>query len=76
MKTTKVVEGKFSVILREEEEGGYSVQCVELPGAISQGDTRKEALENIKEAIHGYLEAFPEETERSKLKKEIVQVSI
>jgi predicted RNase H-like HicB family nuclease len=76
MKTTKVVQGKFSVVLREEEEGGYSVQCVELPGAISQGETRKEALENIREAIQGYLEAFPEERERSQLKKEIVQVSI
>jgi len=59
MKATKVREGKFSVILRREDEGGYSVQCVELPGAISQGETRKEALANIKEAIQGYLEAFP-----------------
>ena len=48
-------------MLREEPEGGYSAQCVELLGAISQGDTRKEALANIKEAIEGYLEAFPEE---------------
>ena len=29
--------GKFTVILREEPEGGYSAQCIELPGAISQG---------------------------------------
>jgi predicted RNase H-like HicB family nuclease len=76
MKTTRVAQGKFNVILREEEEGGYSVQCVELPGAISQGETRKEALENIKEAIQGYLEAFPEEKERLSLKNEIVQISI
>jgi predicted RNase H-like HicB family nuclease len=74
--TTKVAQGKFSVILREEEGGGYSVQCVELPGAISQGETKKEALQNIKEAIQGYLEAFPEEKERLQLKKEVVQVSI
>lgn len=74
--TTKVAQGKFSVILREEQEGGYSVQCVEFPGAISQGETKKEALQNIKEAIQGYLEAFPEEKERLQLKKEVVQVSI
>ncbi len=53
-------EYKESVILREEEEGGYSLQCVELPGCISEGETREEALKNIKEAIIGY---FPEDQE-------------
>ena len=76
MKATNVRGGKFSVILREEDEGGYSVQCVELPGAISQGETRKEALANIKEAIQGYLEAFPDEKRRLQLKKEIVEISV
>ena len=76
MKASKIAQGKFSVILRKEEEGGYSVQCVELPGAISQGETKKEALQNIKEAIQGYLEAFPEERQALNLKKEIVQISI
>jgi predicted RNase H-like HicB family nuclease len=76
MKAAKVSQGKFTVILRKEEEGGYTVQCVELPGAISEGDTKKEALGNIREAIQGYLEAFPEEEERLKLKKEVLQVTI
>jgi len=35
---------KLTVILRKEEEGGYSVQCLELPGAISEGETKKETL--------------------------------
>jgi predicted RNase H-like HicB family nuclease len=39
-----------------EEDGWYVVQCVELPGAISQGRTRQEALANIKEAIELLLE--------------------
>lgn len=52
---------KFTVLLREEPEGGYSAQCLELPGAISEGENRKEALANIKEVIEGYLEAFLEE---------------
>jgi predicted RNase H-like HicB family nuclease len=76
MKAAKVSQGKFTVILRKEEEGGYTVQCIELPGAISEGDTKKEALTNIREAIQGYLEAFPEEEERLKLKKEVLQVTI
>ena len=76
MKVSKVRQGKFSVILREEEEGGYSVQCVELPGAVSQGETKREALANIKEAIQGFLEAFPEEKERLQLKQQVVEISI
>ena len=76
MGKAKISQGKFTVILREEEEGGYSVQCLELPGAISEGDTKEEALKNIREAIQGYLEAFPEEAERLKLKKEVVEVTL
>ena len=67
---------KFTVILREETEGGYSAQCVELPGAISQGDTRKVALANIKEAIEGYLEASPEELYQLKRKRELVEITV
>ena len=75
MKADRVLQEKLTVILRKEE-GGYSVQCVELPGAISEGKTRKEALENIREAIQGYLEAFPEEESRLGLKNEVIQVTI
>jgi len=69
-------KAKFTVVLREEPEDGYSVQCVELPGAISEGDTRKEALANIKEAIEGYLEAFPEELDQLKRKRELVEITV
>jgi len=62
----EVKSRKFTVILREESEGGYSAQCIELPGAISQGENRKQATANIREAIEGYLEAFPEELNRLK----------
>ena len=75
MKATRIPQGKFTVILREEQEGGYSVQCVQLPGATSQGETAKEALDNIKEAVQGYLEAFPEEANRLQLKREVVEVT-
>jgi len=67
---------KFTVLLRKEPEGGYSAQCVELPGAISQGDNRKQALANIKEAIEGYLEAFPEELNQLKRKRELVEITV
>jgi|GEM_PF-2021904 len=42
---------QFKVRLEESEEEGYTAQCLELPAAISEGNTREEALENIKEAI-------------------------
>jgi len=67
---------KLTVILRKEEEGGYSVQCLELPGAISEGETKKETLANIREAIEGYLEAFPEELDQLKQKRELVQITV
>jgi len=76
MNKSKVKQDRFTVILRVEREGGYSVQCLELPGAISEGETKEEALENIRDAIKGYLEAFPEESERLKLKKEVVEITV
>ncbi len=49
---------EFTVILEECEEGGYTVTCPALPGCVSEGDTHEEALQNVKEAIAGYLEAM------------------
>lgn len=45
----------FTVFLEPAEEGGFIVKCAELPVA-TQGETKEEALKNIKEAIEGYLE--------------------
>ncbi len=50
-----MVARKFTVFLEPAEEGGFIVKCLELPVA-TQGETREEALKNIKEAIEGYLE--------------------
>ena len=52
---------KYTIILEREGEGGYSAQCLELPGAISQGETKEEALRNIKEAIEAVLEVLDQE---------------
>jgi predicted RNase H-like HicB family nuclease len=46
------------VVLELAEEGGYAVYCPSLPGCVSQGETREEALENIKEAIALYIESL------------------
>ncbi|MGC9519811.1 MAG: type II toxin-antitoxin system HicB family antitoxin [Desulfuromonadaceae bacterium] len=47
---------KFQIILEPSEEGGYTAFVPALPGCISEGDSRTEALDNIKEAIELYLE--------------------
>ncbi len=47
---------RIKVYLEPSEEGGYTVTVPSLPGCISEGDTKEEALENIKEAVALYLE--------------------
>ena len=71
----KVKDLKFTVILSEETKG-YSVQVVELLGCISQGKNQKQAIDNIREAIEGYLEAFPEELDQLKRKRKLVEVTV
>jgi predicted RNase H-like HicB family nuclease len=46
---------KYRVIIEQDEDGIYVVQCPSLPGCISQGTTRNEAMINIQDAIEGYL---------------------
>lgn len=48
----------YRITLVESEEG-FAVWCNDLPGCVSQGATRSEALENIKTAISEYLESIP-----------------
>ena len=47
---------KLQVILEPSDEGGFTVFVPALPGCISEGETREEALQNIREAIELYLE--------------------
>jgi len=50
------------VILEPSEEGGYTVIVPSLPGCVSEGETREEALENIREAIELYLEPVEDDS--------------
>jgi len=54
---------KFRVIIEEDEDGIFVAECPSLPGCISQGKTRAEALENIKDAAKGYLESLKKHNE-------------
>jgi predicted RNase H-like HicB family nuclease len=46
------------VIIYPGEDGWWVAECPSLPGCISQGKTREEAIDNIKEAIQAYIEAL------------------
>ena len=47
---------KLTVYIEPSDEGGYTVILPSLPGCISEGETKEEAVKNIKEAIELYLE--------------------
>lgn len=64
---------QFKVWLQESNEGGYTAQCLEIPAAISEGKTKEEALENIKEAIELVLEFTGGEVQ---IKGEIAMVEV
>jgi predicted RNase H-like HicB family nuclease len=60
MITDRRVSMKFNVTIDRDEDGVWVVECPSIPGCVSQGDTKDEALENIKEAIALCLEVRAE----------------
>lgn len=48
----------YRVLVEQDEDGVYVAEVPSLPGCISQGQTRTEAIDNIKEAIAGYVESL------------------
>lgn len=63
---------KLDIVLEKQLEGGYTAYVPALPGCISEGETKTEAMKNIKEAISLYLE----ETKKSKLNNLLKSVSV
>lgn len=51
---------RFSVTLDRDEDGVWIVECPSIPGCVSQGQTKQEALENIKDAISACLQVRAE----------------
>jgi antitoxin HicB len=49
---------KYRVLIEQDEDAVFVAQVPSLPGCVSQGQTRAEALKNIHEAIEGYLESL------------------
>jgi predicted RNase H-like HicB family nuclease len=49
---------KFRVLIEPDEDGVFVAECPALPGCVSQGKTREEAMTNICDAIQGYLQSL------------------
>ncbi|MBI2925240.1 MAG: type II toxin-antitoxin system HicB family antitoxin [Verrucomicrobia bacterium] len=57
-----------------QSDDGWAVSCQSLPGCHSQGDTREEAVENIKSAIREWLQVEAEESGVSKVEEDLVAI--
>lgn len=69
----------YKVVFEPAEEGGYTAYVPSLPGCISEGDTYKEAQQNIKEAIEGWIEVsrkFGDEIPRSDVIIDTIEVAV
>jgi predicted RNase H-like HicB family nuclease len=69
---------KYRVVIEPDEDGVYVAEVPALPGCISQGKTRQEAVANIKEAIAAYLASLKAHNEPlpPPISEEIVEVSV
>ncbi len=67
---------KYRVLIQQDEDGVFVAEVPALPGCLSQGHTRTEALRNIQEAIAVYLESLSahQEPVPSAIEEEIVEV--
>ena len=68
---------KYRVTIEQDEDGIFVAKCPSLPGCVSEGKTRKEALANIRDAIDGYLASLKKHHEPipPSIDEELVEVS-
>jgi predicted RNase H-like HicB family nuclease len=69
---------KYRVFIEQDEDGVFVAEVPALPGCISQGNTRKDALRNIQEAITVYLESLKAHNEPipPSIYEEVVEVAV
>jgi len=67
---------KYRIIIAQDEDGMFVAECPSLPGCISQGKTRAEAIKNIKDAIAGYIESLQKHGEPipPSIEEEVVEI--
>ena len=65
----------LKIVLEHSEDGGFTIYVPSLPGCISEGNTREEAFENIKEAIQLYLEPVEDDLIHES-SSEIIEIAV
>jgi predicted RNase H-like HicB family nuclease len=75
---TQEIEMKFRVYIEPDEDGVFVAQVPSLPGCVSQGQTRDEALSNIRQAIELYLESLDAHDDAipPSIDEELVEVAV
>jgi predicted RNase H-like HicB family nuclease len=68
---------RYRIIIEQDEDGMFVAEAPALPGCVSQGKTRNEAIDNIQDAIKGYLESLKKHNEPipPPIDEEIVEVA-
>ena len=69
---------KYRILIEQDEDGVFVAECPSLPGCVSQGKTRSEALDNIQDAIKGYIESLKKHDEPvpPAINEEIIEVAV
>jgi predicted RNase H-like HicB family nuclease len=69
---------KYRVLIEQDEDGMFVAHVPALPGCLSQGSSRDEALANVREAIGGYLESLRAHDEPipAPISEEIVEIAV
>ena len=69
---------KYRILIEQDEDGVYVAECPSLPGCVSQGKTREDALKNIQDAMQGYLESLKKHHEPipPSIREEIIDIAI
>jgi predicted RNase H-like HicB family nuclease len=69
---------KYRVLIEQDEDGVFVAEVPSLPGCVSQGRTRGEALSNVQEAIEAYLESLKAHDEPipPPIEEEVVDVAV
>jgi len=68
----------YRILLEQDEDEIFIAECPALPGCVSQGKTRAEALKNIQDAIKGYIESLKKHNEPipPTIEEEIIEVVV
>ncbi len=68
---------RYRILIEQDEDGVFIAECPSLPGCVSQGNTRKEAISNIHDAIKGYIESLKKHNEPipPSIQEEVIEVA-